>query len=128
MDFLFGLVTALFAVLFVVLLAGLARRIPGVPVGWLRTIVFAVVVVSAGSSLLTFVASRAGLISGTQVVVNPATAVLVTVLTVAWMFVLGLAALVILELVLPTGSVPSPLALLAGGGGNAGAPAATPRS
>jgi ubiquinone biosynthesis protein len=113
MGVVFGLITGVLTVLFVVLLAGLARRVLGVPVGWLRAVVFGLIVVAvSSSSLLTFLARHTGLVVDGRLVVNPGAAGLIGGLAVAWMFVLGLAALVIFELVLPTGSVPSPIALL----------------
>lgn len=112
MGVMVGLLTSVVTVLFVLLLAVLARRVLGVPVGWLRTVVFSVVVVAVTSSLLTFVGRRAGLFDGTRLLVSPGAATLIGVLAVAWMFVLGLAGLVILELVLPTGSLPGPVALV----------------
>ncbi len=112
MQVVVGLFASAFTLVFVFLLAALARRVLGVPVGWLRAVIFSVVVVGVSSSLLTFIANRSGLIAGSRLLVSPGVAVLVGTLAVAWMFVLGLAGLVILELVLPTGEVPNPIALL----------------
>lgn len=112
MQVVFGLFASALTVAFVFLLAALARRVLGVPVGWLRAVIFSVVVVGVSSSLLTFLADRTGLAAGSRLLVSPGVALLIGTLAVAWMFVLGLAGLVIVELVLPTGSVPNPIALL----------------
>ncbi|HVV20497.1 MAG TPA: hypothetical protein VHF06_13750 [Pseudonocardiaceae bacterium] len=106
-----GLIGVLSWVLFVVLLAALARRILGVPVGWTRAVVFGLVLVAVSSPLLVFVARRSGLVVGDRLVGSAASASLIGVLTVAWTFTLGLAVLVILEAVLPTGTVPGPATL-----------------
>jgi ubiquinone biosynthesis protein len=107
-----GLVAALFWVVSVLLLAGLARRILGVPVGWWRSVVFGLVLVAVSPSVLGFVGDRSGLLDGDRLVGNSAAAILLVVLTIAWMFTLGLAALVVLEAILPTGTVPGLVTLL----------------
>ncbi|TCP47213.1 ubiquinone biosynthesis protein [Tamaricihabitans halophyticus] len=112
MEFAVGVSGSVIAVLFVFLLAGLARRVLGVPVGWPRAVVLGFVVAGATSSLLVIILERAGLVSGTRLLVDPGVVSLIGILAIAWMFVLGLAGLVILEVVLPTGSVPGPVALL----------------
>jgi ubiquinone biosynthesis protein len=112
MQLLTGLSVVLWWVVSVLLLAGLARRILGVPVGWWRSVIFGLLLVAFSPSLLRFVGDRSGLLAGDRLTGNQAAAVLLVVLTVAWTFTLGLAALVILEAVLPTGSVPGPLTLL----------------
>jgi ubiquinone biosynthesis protein len=112
MQALLGLVAVAFSIAFVLLLAALARQILGVPVGWLRSIVFGYAIVAASSPLLVFVAHRAGFLVNNRLAGDPVADSLLGVLAVAWMFTLGLTGLVILEAVLPTGSIPSPLALL----------------
>jgi ubiquinone biosynthesis protein len=107
-----GLLVVLFWVVSVLLLAGLARRILGVPVGWWRSVVFGLVLVAVSPTVLGFVGDRSGLLAGDRLVGSSAAAVLLVVLTVAWMFTLGLAALVVLEAILPTGTVPGLLTLL----------------
>ena len=112
MQIVLGIVDIVFFAAFVLLLAALARRILAVPVGWTRSIVFALVVVGVSAPLLVTVVTRAGLMVGTRITANPGVVSLVGVLAVAWMFALGLAGLVILEAVLPTGTVPGPAALI----------------
>ena len=111
MQFVVGLVGVVSWAVFVLLLAALARRILGVPVGWARAVVFGLVLVGASSPIVVFVARRAGLVVGDRLVGNPAPAALLGFLAVAWTFTLGLAALVILEAIVPTGTVPGPVTL-----------------
>lgn len=108
-----GLFGVLLWFVFVLLLAALARRILGVPVGWLRAVVFGLVLVGVSSPLLVFVADRSGLlVAGNRLTGSPGAAAAIGFLTVAWTFTLGLAALVVLEAIVPTGTVPGPAALL----------------
>jgi ubiquinone biosynthesis protein len=107
-----GLVVVLFWVVSVLLLAGLARRILGVPVGWWRSVVFGLVLVAVSPPILRFVGDRSGLLVGDRLTGSSAAAVLLVVLTIAWTFTLGLAALVILEAILPTGTVPGLVTLV----------------
>ncbi|HEX4722413.1 MAG TPA: AarF/UbiB family protein [Pseudonocardiaceae bacterium] len=107
-----GIVDVVFFAVFVVLLAALARRILAVPVGWTRSILFALIVIGVSAPLLVTVVTRAGLMVGDRVTANPGVVSLVGLLAVAWMFALGLAGLVVLEAVLPTGTVPGPAALI----------------
>ena len=60
------------------------------------------IVVGVPAPLLTFVVIRAGLVTGDRFAGNPAVGLLIGILTIAWMFGLGLAGLVILEAVIPT--------------------------
>lgn len=114
MQLLTGLIVVAFWVVSVLLLAGLARRVLGVPVGWWRSVVFGLVLVAASPPLLRFVGARSGLLDGGRLTGRPAAAVLLVVLTVAWLFTLGLAVLVVGEAVLPTGTVPGPVTVVRG--------------
>jgi ubiquinone biosynthesis protein len=107
-----GLVAVLFWVVSVLVLAGLARRVLGVPVGWWRSVVFGLLLVAVSPAILGFVGDRSGLLDGDRLVGNSAAAILLVVLTIAWMFTLGLAALVVLEAILPTGTVPGLVTLV----------------
>ncbi|MEV6844845.1 AarF/UbiB family protein [Actinoplanes sp. NPDC051411] len=107
-----GLVAVLFWVVSVLVLAGLARRVLGVPVGWWRSVVFGLLLVAVSPSVLGFVGDRSGLLAGDRLVGDSAAAVLLVVLTIAWIFTLGLAALVVLEAILPTGTVPGLVTLV----------------
>src|SRR5689334_20439460 len=83
-----GLVGALLWVVFVLLFAGLARRILGVPVGWTRAVIFALVLLAVSGPLLVFVTNRSGLLVGTRLVGSPAAAALIAFLALAWTFTL----------------------------------------
>ena len=109
MQVVLGLVGVVSWAAFVLLLAALARRILGVPVGWARSVIFGLVLVGASSPIVVFVANRAGLVAGDRLVGSPAAAGLLGFLAVAWTFTLGLAGLVILEAIVPTGTVPGPV-------------------
>lgn len=112
--------TALASVALVVVsvaaLALLARRTLGVPVGWVRAIVVGIGVVGFGAPILSFVADRLHLVdseNGSRLF-DPAAATLLAVLTVAWIFLFGLLAVVVLEAVAPSGSLPGPMSLIFG--------------
>lgn len=99
---------ALFCLVFVSLLAGLARRILGVPVGWARAVVLGLVLVCADYPLLLFVVHRSGLVAGDRLVGSHAAAAVLSFVTIAWTFTLGMAVLVVFEAILPTGTIPGP--------------------
>lgn len=111
MQWVTGLLGLVTGAVFVLLLAVLARRILGVPVGWIRAVVLGLVLIGVSSPLIVYVAQRSGLVAHNRLVGSPGPAAAVAILTIAWMFSLGLAALVILEAVLPTGTVPGPATL-----------------
>ncbi|HEX7658286.1 MAG TPA: AarF/UbiB family protein [Pseudonocardiaceae bacterium] len=112
MQFLLALVATALSVVFVLLLAVLARQILGVPVGWFRSIVFGYAIVGLSTPVMTFVATKAGFFTQGHLIGNPVAGFLIAILAIAWMFALGLTGLVILEAVLPTGSIPDPITLL----------------
>ncbi|MBE9940223.1 ABC1 kinase family protein [Cellulosimicrobium cellulans] len=114
-----GLLVGLFGLVFTVgmllLLAATARRVMGAPVGWIRSAVVALAMLSVASWVLT-----GGLLDvgwsrpdGT-LTVAPGVALVAVVLAFAWAFVLGLCVLLVLELLVPTGSVPGPWRALRG--------------
>ncbi|WP_157245040.1 ABC1 kinase family protein [Nonomuraea typhae] len=96
------------------LAAIVARRALGIPVGWPRTIVVGMLVTSAIGSAVTSFSQFAGIVADDGITVSMPATVLVLSLVVAWVFVLGLTALVMMEVVVPTGTLPSPLDLLRG--------------
>ncbi|AJT42278.1 ABC1 kinase family protein [Psychromicrobium lacuslunae] len=104
----------LFTLLFAVIAAFVARRILGVPVGWPRSIVIGLLVNFGATPLITVFLSASGLndaesLSQPQ---NFGGAMLIVGLSFAWAFAFGVALLVATEVLWPTGTVPSPLALL----------------
>lgn len=110
------LVLAVSAVL-VVLMATVARRILDVPVGWPRSILVSLVVVNALGSMIFYVGREARLIdpgrTGADAIIAPLpVALMFFTLATFWVFALGVATLVVLEAIAPTGTLPSPLRML----------------
>ena len=94
--------------------AFLARRILGAPVGWPRSIAVGVLMLSGLGSVLPGLGQQLGLADSSGEVANPVLAGVLLCLVVAWAFLLSIAALVVLELIVPTGSVGSPVQLMRG--------------
>lgn len=97
----------------VALLAVMSRRVLGVPVGWWRCILVAVIVLAAGTALLNAV--------GQNDIVSPPTTTREAWLLagrfslgIAWTFTVGLLLLVIGELLVPSGSLPPASRLVTG--------------
>lgn len=109
MQVLYGLVGLVFTVGMLLLLAATARRVMGAPVGWVRAAVVSFAMLTVASWVLTNGLLEAGWSSpeGT-LTVSPVLALVAITLTFAWSFVLGLCVLLVLELLVPTGSVPGP--------------------
>ncbi|GAA1717624.1 AarF/UbiB family protein [Isoptericola hypogeus] len=108
-GFLGGLVAFAATVAMLVLLAATARRVMGAPVGWVRAGVVSFAGLTAASAALTAGMRAAGWAraDGTPTV-EPWVALVAVALVFAWAFVLGLCVLLVLELLVPTGSLPSP--------------------
>ncbi|MFE9231997.1 ABC1 kinase family protein [Cellulosimicrobium funkei] len=114
-----GLLVGLFGLVFTVgmllLLAATARRVMGAPVGWIRSAVVALAMLSVASWVLTGGLLDAGWSRPDRTLtVAPGVALVAVVLAFAWAFVLGLCVLLVLELLVPTGSVPGPWRALRG--------------
>ncbi len=109
MQVLYGLIGLVFTVAMLLLLAATARRVMGAPVGWVRAAVVSFVMLTVASWVLTngLLVSGWSRADGT-LTVSPVLALVAVVLTFAWSFVLGLCVLLVLELLVPTGSVPGP--------------------
>jgi ubiquinone biosynthesis protein len=113
-----AVVTALagFAIVALVamLVAAMARRILGVPVGWPRSLLVAVLVLISLAAAFEFAVGASGLPTDPQAMADdPAPYLAFVVLSTVWVFLFGLVALVLLELLLPTGTIPTPRSLLA---------------
>ncbi|MFB9181960.1 ABC1 kinase family protein [Dactylosporangium sucinum] len=105
--------TVVVALFFGALLGAVVRNALGAPVGWPRILVVAVAVFLGGSPLATQVAQASGLTNEDGTVAVPAAvAVVFVVLTFAWAFALGVAALVVSEALWPTGTVRNPVQLV----------------
>ena len=100
-------------VLNTLLLGLLTRRLLGVPVGWTRTILVSLAVFSGVSVVLDAVGRGLGVLDSAGAVrtdmsqTDIGVTVAVTALVVAWSVALGLGVLVILEALVPTGSLSS---------------------
>lgn len=97
------------------LLGSVSRRLLGTPVGWLRTLLVAFVLVATGSGVLTNVAIALGWMHADGGYTGAAPAVLVgagLTLLLAWSVAIGLAVLVVMEALAPTGTLPDPVAML----------------
>ncbi|MFD6135915.1 ABC1 kinase family protein [Isoptericola sp. NPDC056618] len=113
MDAVGGVVGAIFAfvstVAMLALLAWTARRVMGAPVGWVRAGLVSLVAISAASAALTSGLRATGWWSGDGALeVDPWVALVGIVLVFCWAFVLGLCVLLVLELLVPTGTLPTP--------------------
>jgi ubiquinone biosynthesis protein len=103
------------AVLAAVLAAAMARRILGVPVGWPRSIIVGIVVLTSLVAAYRYVLDISGLSADpADIRADPAPYFAFSVLATVWVFLFGLVALVLLELFLPTGTVPTPRSMLSG--------------
>lgn len=90
-------------------LAGVMRRTLGTRVGWPRTLLVAVIALSVGVPLSGYAATFAGIASqDDQLLVSVGTALIFFGVVALWVFAACLAALVFLEVVVPTGSLPGP--------------------
>jgi ubiquinone biosynthesis protein len=85
-----------------------ARRILGAPIGWPRSILVGIVLVSVLGNVLSRLSRTIGLTDEAGEVDQPVLAGVIFALILAWAFLLSIAALVVLELIIPTGSIPSP--------------------
>lgn len=99
-------------VLNAILLGVISRRLLGVPVGWPRTLLVGVLASTGGEAAIRAL-GRTMHLPGSEGSgeVGFATG-LIVVLTAAWTVALGLAVLVVLEALAPTGSLPNPLVWL----------------
>lgn len=101
-----------------IILGFVSRRLLGVPVGWPRTILVSLFVSTglgraaqeAAISLGVLVDETGELVPGR----SPVVAALLLSLVGAWAVAIGLALLVVLEALVPTGSLPGPVALVRG--------------
>lgn len=110
----FELISFLTLVVTAAVVAFFARRILGAPVGWPRSILVGIVMLSLLGSTLSRLSQTIGLANEAGEVDQPVLAGVVFALILAWAFLLSIAALVVLELIVPTGSIPSPRQLVRG--------------
>ena len=103
------------------ILGFISRRLLGVPVGWPRTIVVSLLVSWLFNGVVILIGRIPGVdlavqSSGTDISAEIGTvqALLLVLLGLAWAVAFGLALLVILEAIVPTGSLPRPIRWLRG--------------
>jgi len=97
-----------------VLVAAIARRMLGAPVGWPRTLTLGLIMTTVVTWSITYIGRMVGIVVDGRLVGPKGPAAAVMVLVTGWAFALGLVALVVLEVILPTGSLPTPIALVRG--------------
>ena len=103
--------TAIAAIVSAVLVGFVARRVIGTPVGWPRSIVVGLMVFVAGVPSAGWVLAQTSLatpgrdVSGSDLWL----ALVITALAIAWVFALGVAALVASEAIFPTRPLPHPI-------------------
>lgn len=108
--------SALIVLVLAWLLAMIARRVLGVPVGWPRSIVVGVLMIVSFGAMAQYLATSAdiGGVDGSAIKVPTAVVLMFLTLAVVWVFALGVAILVGLEVALPTGSLPKLSSLFRG--------------
>lgn len=110
-----GLLVGLGAILNAVLIAFVARRLVGAPVGWPRAILLSLIVNGSFPPLIRWAAGPLGIsMEPADGGVLAAQSALVNGLILAWVVVFEVATLVLLEVLVPTGSLPNPFEWLHG--------------
>ncbi|MFI1918019.1 ABC1 kinase family protein [Nocardia sp. NPDC020380] len=93
----------------VAVLAAVARRVIGSPVGWPRTILLAIAFPTVGSAAANALVRYLGTLGPDRRVTDFAGTAVLVLLVWAWIFVLLPAALYVAEILVPTGSIPGPV-------------------
>ncbi|AKU17035.1 ABC1 kinase family protein [Luteipulveratus mongoliensis] len=105
-----GLLVGLASLVNAVIIAFIARRLLGAPVGWPRAILLSLMVNASVPSLLDWASGPLSLQRNpAQNTVEAAQTALVSGLLISWVIVAEVALLVILEALVPTGSLPNPI-------------------
>ena len=91
-----------------------ARRVLGVPVGWPRSVVVGLLMGVATAAALPWLQSRIGILNPRAAGADLVVLSVIYMLVMAWSFLLGIALLVLLELIIPTGSVGTPISWVRG--------------
>ena len=111
MGFLGWLAQSLSSLLFAAIVTVPIRRVLGGQVGLPRTFLLSLIALTAASPLLLAMGEAGGFFTPDGQIVAPLPAVFaLVILTFLWTVVLEILALVVLEVIVPTGSVPTPLA------------------
>ncbi|RFA15365.1 hypothetical protein B7R21_04945 [Subtercola boreus] len=109
-------VIVLVGIVSAVLVGLVSRRVLGGPVGWPRSIVVGILVFVSGLPFAFWVGERTGTVSGDNHTFQTSNTVgiIVLVLSVAWIFALGVAVLVGLEALVPTRPKANPIDVVRG--------------
>lgn len=102
----------LFVVVFAAVAAWVARRLLGMPIGWIRPFVTGVLVVVAGAPLALWALQQADVVDGDVLTVNDAIGALFLLLTIGWLFAIDVIAIVALEFLWPTRPLRNPVAVV----------------
>ncbi len=95
------------------LLANVMRRVLGVPVGWPRSIIVALIV-SLATGGLVYLAVDQFFTDESGRHVSPGPAIILGGIALLWMLGLGAGVLTVLELIIPTGALPNPASWVMG--------------
>lgn len=110
----YGVVGLVALVLVAAAISTTGRRVLGVPVGWPRSLVVGLLMGVATAAALPWLQRQIGIqdprAAGSDLVVLS----VIYVLVMAWSFLIGIALLVVLELIVPTGSVGTPIGWVRG--------------
>ncbi|WP_375003599.1 ABC1 kinase family protein [Aeromicrobium sp. CTD01-1L150] len=93
-------------------IAVVARRLLGVPVGWPRTIVLSLLLNAVAVPLVTWILDALGARLDPTSGQDAAVVMAIAVLTIAWLIALEVGLLVLLEALVPTGSLLGPVPFL----------------
>ncbi|HEU4547183.1 MAG TPA: AarF/UbiB family protein [Microlunatus sp.] len=102
---------------FLVITAAVAtagRRVLGVPVGWPRSVLVGLLMGAATAAALPWLQAKIGILNPREAGSDLVVLSIIYVLVMAWSFLLGIALLVLLELIIPTGSVGTPVGWVRG--------------
>jgi ubiquinone biosynthesis protein len=89
-----------------------SRRVLGVPVGWPRSIVVGILVFLCGLPFATWVLSETGAMVNNVANTSDAVIISLILLSIAWVFALGVGLLVILEAIFPTATLRNPISVV----------------
>ncbi len=88
--------------------AFVARRVLGAPVGWPRSIIIGMILFSSVGGTIPWVVQQTGIRTTETTTTGVVVAVTVLLLVLAWAFFVSIAVLVVLELIVPTGTLGTP--------------------
>ncbi|GAA2590153.1 ABC1 kinase family protein [Microbacterium binotii] len=102
----------LFILVFASVAAWVARRLLGMPIGWIRPFVTGVLVVIAGAPLALWALQLADVVDGDVLTVDDAIGALFLLLTIGWLFAIDVIAIVALEFLWPTRPLRNPIVVV----------------